>query len=158
MTWLSNAWNDSDPDHHDPDHHVDTVNRDRWANGTNTEVNAAILAGHSPSPCDHHTSVNNGNCSGSTYFDYGGGLENFPRFLEDWRPRTMTYVGSLVSLYYNQQGNGQWKFLGGSGSGQYYWPPTRNWSFDMRFMFPDQLPPGTPVVGNVIHTAFRPVY
>ena len=85
---------------------------------------------------------------------------------EDWRTnhfgfgpyRTMTYTGSLVSLYYNQQGTGTWEFATGNNANDYYWPPIRNWSFDMRFNFPDQLPPGTPVVGNVIHTAFRPVY
>jgi len=25
-------------------------------------------------------------------------------------------------------------------------------------LWPDSLPPATPVVGNVIHTAYRPVY
>ncbi|MCH7564550.1 MAG: hypothetical protein IH968_12085 [Gemmatimonadetes bacterium] len=110
---------------------------------------SAILAGHSPTPCDHEL------CGSQPY---GGGLENFPRFLERWQGDELVYRGSLVSLYYNQQGTGPWKFSTWGNSGQYYWPPTRTWSFDMRFEDPANLPPGTPVVGNVIHTAFRPVF
>jgi hypothetical protein len=40
----------------------------------------------------------------------------------------------------------------------YYEPPNRDWGFDPMLRFPDSLPPATPVVGNVIHTGFRPVY
>ncbi len=178
-TVLSPAWNDAQ-------HLVACVNRRAYGAtcsattpaqsvGTNTSVYAAVLAGHSATACDHsggHTggSVNNGNCSvggtGSST-DYGGGLENFPRFLEDFRTsnstssatNTVTYVGSLVSLFYNQQGNGAWIYTNNTtNTSQYYSPPTRNWSFDTRFEYPENLPPGTPVVGNVIHTAFRPVF
>ncbi|MGH7646251.1 MAG: hypothetical protein ACREMR_11770 [Gemmatimonadales bacterium] len=39
-----------------------------------------------------------------------------------------------------------------------YKPPTRDWGFDNMLKVPDSLPPATPVVGNVIHTGFRPVY
>ena len=107
MTWLSIAWNDAE---HQRPYWQSYHNRAYWPDGANTEVNAAILAGHSPTLCDHNghgTSVNNGNCHvGSDSRNYGGGLENFPRFLEDFRysgssTRTMTYTGSLVSLYYN---------------------------------------------------------
>jgi len=37
-------------------------------------------------------------------------------------------------------------------------PPVRNWAFDPRFQDPANLPPGTPVVGSVVQTAYRPVY
>ena len=141
MTILSNNWDDAQ-------HQTTTVNRNNWP-ATNTEVNAAILAGHSATACDHEVCGNQA---------YGGGLENFPRFLENWNGDTLTYSGSLVSLFFNQQGNGPWKFSSWGSNGQYYYPPTRNWQFDTRFENPDNLPPGTPVVGNVIHTAFRPLY
>ena len=101
------------------------------------------MAGHSGTPWDWYPS--NGNAP------YGGGLENFPRFLENWSGRTLTYRGSLVSLYFPQMSTGAW-------GGHYYNPPGRDWAFDLRFNDPANLPPGTPVVGNVIHTAFRPVY
>lgn len=111
---------------------------------TNTSIFAAVMSGHSGTPCDHED-VGCGVTS-----PYGGGLENFPRFLENWSGRTLTYRGSLVSLYFPQQSTGGW-------GGHYYNPPGRDWAFDLRFQDPQNLPPGTPVVGNVIHTAFRPV-
>ena len=87
-------------------------------------MNAAVLAGHSPTPCDHEVCGNQA---------YGGGLENFPRFLENWNGDELLYRGSLVSLFYNQQGNGTWKFSRFGNDGHYYWPPDRNWEFDTRF-------------------------
>jgi hypothetical protein len=174
LTVLSTAWNDAQ-------HGVACVHRRSYSAtcttagttpaqsvGANTAVYAAVLAGHSPTLCDHHAGVNNGNCVvASNAANYGGGLENFPRFLEDFRTsnstssatNTVTYVGSLVSLFYNQQGNGDWVYANNTTNlNQYYSPPTRDWSFDTRFEYPENLPPGTPVVGNVIHTAFRPVF
>ncbi|MEE8062392.1 MAG: hypothetical protein V3T16_11215, partial [Gemmatimonadales bacterium] len=60
--------------------------------------------------------------------------------------------GSLVSLSESIYATAPWSY------GIYYRAPARDWHFDMRFESPSDLPPGTPVVGNVIHTAFRPVY
>lgn len=111
---------------------------------TSTDIFAAVMSGHSGTPCDHMDA----GCG--TTSPYGGGLENFPRFLENWSGRTLMYRGSLVSLYFPQQSTGAW-------GGSYYNPPGRDWAFDLRFQDPQNLPPGTPVVGNVIHTAFRPV-
>ncbi len=48
--------------------------------------------------------------------------------------------------------------MDGTWNGDYYSPPSRDWIFDTRFEDWQNLPPGTPTVGNVIHTAFRPVY
>jgi len=148
LTILSNAWDDADPEHQNTfgsnPGHAFPVNFSR-TNASNTSVFAAVMAGHSSTPCDHESP----GCGGSV--QYGGGLENFPRFLERWSGRTLTYYGSLVSLYEAQMATGTW-------GGSYYSPPGRNWFFDTRFRDPANLPPGTPVVGNVIHTAFRPVH
>jgi len=116
-------------------------------------VNAAILAGHSATPCDYARA----GCAGAAY---GGGLENFPRFLENWSGITFRYTGSLVSLYVNRYSTGLWGNTTNVGFGNqaYYSPPTRAWSFDVNFRFPDRLPPGTPSVGTVLQTAFRPLY
>jgi hypothetical protein len=116
-------------------------------NATNTEVYGAILAGHSATPCDHEDA----GCAGGYEDFYGGGIENFPRFLERWSGITLKYVGALVSIHESVIANSTW-------NGTYYSPPVRDWSFDTRFKDPTNLPPGTPVVGDVIHTAFRPVY
>lgn len=118
-----------------------------------TTVNAAILAGHSPTTCDYART----GCSSPAY---GGGLENFPRFLENWGSVVFRYTGSLVSLYSSQYSTGLWGNTANVGfaAGGYYSPPTRQWSFDVNFRFPDRLPPGTPSVGTVLQTAFRPLY
>jgi hypothetical protein len=106
-------------------------------------VNAALLVGHSATTCDHARACPNP--------QYGGGLENLPRFLESWTNVTFRYSGSLVSLYRSRFAVGQW-------GGSYYDPPIRQWSFDVNFRFPERLPPGTPSVGTVLQTAFRPLY
>lgn len=132
VTLLSNAWTDAA--HQAPG----------MTNAASTSYYMAILAGHSATPWDWF--------DGGGDAPYGGGLENFPRFIERWTGRTATYSGSLVSLSEAQYALAPWSFC------IYYCPPNRDWSFDTRFEDPNNLPPGTPVVGNVIHTAFRPVY
>jgi len=97
---------------------------------TDTTVNAAFLAGIVP--------------SGNGY--YSGGVENFPRFLEDWSSKTFTYNGSMVVMFPSQIGNGTWKGTGGN----YYNPPVRAWNFDVNFSDPNKLPPITPRVSTAI--------
>ena len=136
ITYLSTVWDDGQ--HQDPV----VVN----LTAADTDIYAAILAGHTGTPCDHEDV----GCGVSTL--YGGGLENFPRFLEDWNPEILMFRGSLVSLMFSQQATSQWACC------VYYRPPVRDWEFDTRFNDPVNMPPGTPVVGNVIHTAFRPIF
>jgi len=66
---------------------------------------------------------------------YSGGAENFPRFLENWDKKTLTYYGSMVELYKSQQSLGEW------GKPNVYNPPTREWYFDTNFK--TNPPPGT---------------
>ena len=134
ITFLSTVWDDAD---HQAAAQIKPTAAD-------TEIYAAIMAGHSGTPCDHEVAP----CGITS--PYGGGLENFPRFLEDWNPEILMFRGSLVSLTFSQQSLGLW-------GGNYYNPPVRDWEFDQRFDLPENMPPGTPVVGNVIHTAFRPI-
>ena len=96
-----------------------------------TTVNAAILAGNSATPCDYAR-------AGCASPAYGGGLENFPRFLENWGGVTFTYTGSQVSLYTNRYSTGLWGNTTNVGyeGGGYYTPPTRHWAFDVDFRFP----------------------
>jgi hypothetical protein len=109
-------------------------------------VFAAVAAGHSATPCDYAVA----GCAGN---NYGGGLENFPRFLERWTGVQMHYRGSLVSLFQSQAANRHlWSWR------HYYDPPSRDWQFDTRFRDPTQLPPGTPVSATVSQIAYRPVY
>jgi hypothetical protein len=92
---------------------------------TSDTVNAAIFTGIVPS-------------NGSFY---SGGVENFPRFLEDWNNQTLTYNGSLVQGFNSMIANQPWP-----GTGTVYNPPTRNWAFDSNFTNPQKLPPMTPRV------------
>jgi len=90
---------------------------------TSTTVNAAFLAG----------------IVKTTSSSYSGGVENFPRFLETWSGDTLTYNGSMVVLFYSKIATGLWK-----GTGGYYSPPVRNWTFDINFLDPHKMPPCTP--------------
>ena len=114
---LSTAWNDANsalP--------VDTRKAD------DTTINAALLGGIVP--------------SGGGY--YSGGVENFPRFLEHWGGRTLTYNGSMVVMFNSKTATAPW------GGADVYSPPSRNWAFDLNFLDSTKLPPGTPEVRAII--------
>jgi hypothetical protein len=94
-----------------------------------TTINAAIITGIVP------TSPVGGDG------DYSGGAENFPRFLEDWTNRPLTYYGSMVELWMslasnNSQGIGEWHY-----GGNIYDAPARNWFYDNNFN--TNPPPGS---------------
>lgn len=121
ITILSTAWNDSNSD--------DPVSSRLAAS---TTVNAAFLAGIVPS---------NGT-------SYSGGVENFPRFLENWSGDTLTYNGSMVVMYPSQYATAPW------GGDDVYNPPNRNWAFDLNFMDATKLPPGTPQLLTLIRGSY----
>lgn len=104
-----------------------------------TKIQAALLSGHSPTPF-----------FGSP--DGGGWLNNYPRFLEIWSGRTATISGSLVSLWFAQVAQGPFDCC------WYYSPPNRDWNFDQRFLDPANLPPFTPVVGQILRLGFTRQY
>ena len=100
-----------------------------YRSATDTTVNAAFLAGIVP----------------TTPGAYSGGVENFPRFLENWSGRTLTYNGSMIVLYPSRVATNRWP-----GTGSVYNPPRRNWHFDLNFLNPDKLPPLCPSVRAII--------
>lgn len=114
---LSDAWNDANSS-------ADINSGARTA--TNTTVNTAILAGNVPTDASLSPSRT----------AYSGGVENFPRFLENWSGATFTYRGSMVQLFPSKQAVGRW-----GSSSQAYSAPTRNWAFDS--LFRTNPPPGT---------------
>jgi len=95
-------------------------------NASSTGVNAAFLAG----------------VDASTAGNYNGGLENYPRLHESWTGRTLTYLGSFVSLGVPEHVNGAW--CGTGTTCNIYNPPARNWDYDSRFNDVRNLPPLTP--------------
>jgi hypothetical protein len=120
---LSNAWVDSNSTKSITSPPTAPTNRI----ASNTTVNAAILAGIVP--------------TGTIGSNYSGGVENFPRFMEDWRNNTFTYYGSMVELFPSKQAVGAW------GAANVYNPPTRKWYFDTNFM-------ATPPPGSLITTDY----
>ncbi len=105
---LSNSWNDAN-----------STKSLSSRTASNTTVNTAIVSGIVPSANNY----------------YSGGAENFPRFLEDWSGKSMTYYGSMVELYASQQSIGRW------GSSNVYNPPHRQWYFDTNLQV--YTPPGS---------------
>lgn len=84
-----------------------------------------------------------------------GGIINYPRFLELWNLNGVVnpwnYTGSFIPLYRSTQAISQWE----NETAIIYMPPVRNWSFDITFLTPQKLPPGTPFFQYVQATGFR---
>lgn len=95
---------------------------------TPTTINTAIISGIVP--------------TGATAGSYSGGAENFPRFLEDWSGKTLTYYGSMVELYNSMQATGTW------GKANVYGAPDRKWYFDTNFKI--SAPPGSLMIYSYI--------
>jgi hypothetical protein len=134
ITILSSAWNDA----------TATSSSSLSSRVPNdTTVNAAFITGIV------QTSSTNG---------YSGGVENLPRFLEDWGSssgsgsggRTFTYNGSMVVMFESKYATAPWVNIGG-----YYNPPIRNWSFDTNFRNPLKLPPGAPAAYSIMRGTWQ---
>jgi len=81
---------------------------------------------------------------------YSGGVENLPRFLENWSDKTFTLSGSMVALWESEQARGKWIY-----GMPYYRAPNRNWGFDQDLLDIANLPPATPTVGTVKRTHWQ---
>ena len=93
------------------------------AGAASTTVNAAILTGAVETTLGH----------------YSGGMENFPRFLENWgSANVFTYNGSMIKMFPSLYATNVW------GKANVYSPPKRNWAYDANFDNLSKLPPKTP--------------
>ena len=101
-------------------------------NAQTTWINAAFLGGVDTTPSGF---------PGAAF--YNGGLENYPRFHENWSGQDLNYQGSFVSLGEPLHVNGAWCGTGGAPC-DIYNPPNRNWNFDAAFNNAANLPPLTP--------------
>ncbi|MDZ4816381.1 MAG: hypothetical protein SGI71_08970 [Verrucomicrobiota bacterium] len=129
---------------------ADAVNllSSRWiSNGYN---NVTAAGSRDAVNTTYNTAIITGNVR-STNGTYSGGIENLPRFLEDWSGGLRsTYYGSLVNLFASEQATNIWT------SGVYS-PPNRNWYFDTAFE-QGSLPPGTPMVRSVKKSAWAQIF
>lgn len=119
---LSNSWSDSNTS---------------WSSRvpSDTTVNAGILAGTD-------TTAGVEGSGGQDSGNYNGGLENYPRFHEQWSKspkKDFNYLGSFVSLGTPRHSSGSWVY----GNPQYT-APNRYWGYDTDFNDADNLPPITP--------------
>lgn len=122
-----------------------------------TSVRAGIISGATLS------SMTNAAAPPADYLDnLNGGVHNFPRFLETWsgiKPgpafytKRWNYVGSFIILYNSLQAVGPWSVE----NSIVYYPPSRNWAFDITFTDPMRLPPGTPQFQHIEPTGFRQI-
>jgi hypothetical protein len=111
-----------------------------------TTIDAAFLAG-----IDITGLVNGSSSQGQGYATAGGGLNNYPRFHEDWSNGfyknnhvDFTYQGSMVSLGAPRKVNGRWCGSGSTADCNIYNPPNRLWRYDPLFNNAANLPPLTP--------------
>jgi len=114
---LSNAWVD---------------NKSRWSKSVNggeqateTTLRMELVSGWTPTT--------------NTPGQYSGGLENFPRFVEDWRNKILNIRGSFVvgwSTVYNRAPR----------QGSVYAAPLRDWGFDRHLEQQTKQPPGAPLL------------
>jgi hypothetical protein len=116
---LSNNWNDA------------KTHSSSLPVASDTTFNLAMITGGLPT-----------NSSG-----YNGGLENLPRFHENWGGKRCTILGSFVNTWTSQLATGKWKY-----GGKIYTAPIRDFSYDPDFNNMANLPPWTPVAVNA-HTA-----
>jgi Tfp pilus assembly protein PilX len=110
-----------------------------------TTVNAAFLSGTNITG-----GVSRGGQDGGSTSS-GGGLNNYPRFHEDWSDRAsgpssvrLNYQGSMVSLGAPLNVDGAFCGSGSTANCNIYNPPIRNWRYDPLFNNAANLPPLTP--------------
>jgi Tfp pilus assembly protein PilX len=116
------------------------------SNNWDDVLSGASKSGRIASQTICNASVMTGNTN-TTSSDYNGGLENLPRFLEDWTDKRFTWRGSMVNLWNSQHATGDW-------GGDYYTPPNRDWAYDTDLDDPAKMPPATPQVRVFMRTGW----
>ncbi|MDK2973555.1 MAG: hypothetical protein PWP23_3310 [Candidatus Sumerlaeota bacterium] len=95
---------------------------------SNTKTNAVFLTGNVP----------------TKYRQYGGGAENFYRYIENWGGKTHYYRGSMLNMFHSKIATDSWDKNTGTGtSSGYYGAPRRDWGWDENFANGNE-PPGMP--------------
>jgi hypothetical protein len=136
VKFLSNAWTD--------DYSFDSPHDPNPRNAATTWYRVALAAGKTINFPRPGTIITDDDFGGD------GGVHNFFHYMEDWGGQNLNYLGSLVSLYYSHQMTGEMKCCAMT-----YSPPNRNFTFDVEFLVPALLPPGTPRFRDVNNLSFR---
>jgi hypothetical protein len=116
---LSNAWNGS-------------KTHNTLPAATNTAYNVAMISGNQD----------------SSVGAYNGGLDNLPRFHENWTGKTCEISGSFVNTWNSQYATAAWVY-----GGKRYTAPRRIWQYDPAFNSVANLPPFTPMAVSAVDVA-----
>jgi hypothetical protein len=81
---------------------------------------------------------------------FSGGMQNYPRYFEDWGGDVHVYAGSFVSLGTPLEVSGSWDAQNGN-----YNPPQRVWGYETRFNDAANLPPLAPRFVTLQQEIFR---
>lgn len=103
-----------------------------------TEISAVLMGGIVETPSSGHA-------------HYSGGVENYPRFHEQWGNEDATallYRGSIVALFTSQYATQRW------GKSGVYSAPRRRWGFH-EFLANGRHPPFTPTLRTYRRLDFR---
>lgn len=136
-------WWDYDDDKWD-DTDYQNSNKDGDRDADDTVIRAAVLGGTDKTGGEEGT-------GGKWNGKYNGGLENYPRFHEDWGGDDFTYAGSFVSLGTPQFKDGRW-------GGNYYSPPNRIWQYEEAYNNASNLPPLSPRATYLAQSSFSRSY
>lgn len=109
---LSNSWNNS------------KTSSSGLPTASHTTYNVAIIAGNQDSGVG----------------SYNGGLENLPRFHENWSGKNCTIKGAMVNTWTSSHATAPWVY-----GGNRYQAPNRIWSYNTAFNSVANLPPFTPM-------------
>jgi hypothetical protein len=142
VTLLSNNWSDA------ASFEVPNLFSAAARNATTTGYRMAVVAGKGLS--FPYCAAACGNPA--FLFGTDGGIGNFLRLLEDWRPSVIGYRGSLVTLHNSRQATGTFKY-----NTNVYDFGVRNFTFDTDFLTPALLPPGTPMFRDINTLKFRQI-
>jgi hypothetical protein len=115
---LSNAWDDS------------KSSSSGLPTATATSYNVALITGNTVT---------------APGGQYNGGLENLPRFHENWNGVNCRITGSFVNTWSSTYADSPWVI-----GGNYYRAPTRLWSYDTAFNSVANLPPFTPMAVTAV--------
>ncbi len=130
ITLLSNSWDMSK-----------AVEYDASGRSYTSSMSAAYYSKKVPSKTEMNLSFITGDTKADVSSNnHGGGLENLPRFLENWKSTEIKLRGSMIQMWESGEATGEYTY------GKYFTAPTRNWGFDTDLSDPNKLPPGTPKV------------
>jgi len=168
LTFQSNSWSDAantGQRHSSSDNPLNQSGSYTIASeiptASSTTYNTAFISGNTVSNyAAGQSTLLNPNQSGFS----NGGLNNLPRFLEDWSGKTCTISGSMICLFNSQYATAPFSanhylYHQGSGlspskpvNGSIYEPPTRNWGYNPNLM--TSPPPFTPVVVSSVEAVY----